>query len=129
MSNNKSLAERMKASVVTTDKFKAAEAAMAAGVLNVPTVEATPPVQTSSRDEKKVVVGDGSVIRENFSMPPSDSMLINELRTRAAAKGVLLNRSEVLRAGLAALSALDDAQLADVANRVPKMKAGRPKSL
>lgn len=131
----KSLADRMKAGVTPTDKFMAAEAAMAAGALQTAVVnpaptlaaEAKQPAHVASREEKKAVVGDGSVIRENFSLPPSDSALIDALRKRVAAQGVLLNRSEILRAGLAALSALGNAQLVDIASQVPKMKAGRPK--
>lgn len=109
---------------------------MAAGALQTavvnpaptPAAEAKQPAQVASREEKKAVVGDGSVIRENFSLPPADSALIDALRKRVAAQGVLLNRSEILRAGLAALSALGNAQLVDIASQVPKMKAGRPKT-
>jgi hypothetical protein len=81
----------------------------------------------SSRVTLKGAVGDSAIIRETFSMPPRDSELIDQLRQRIAVQGVILNRSEILRAGLAALSALPDALLANAANRVPKMKTGRPK--
>lgn len=80
-----------------------------------------------SRVTKKAAAGDSSIIRETFSMPPADSALIDQLRQRIAAQGVILNRSEILRAGLAALSALPESMLADAGNRVPKMKTGRPK--
>jgi hypothetical protein len=80
-----------------------------------------------SRVTIKGAVGDSSIIRETFSMPPRDRELIDQLRQRIAAQGVILNRSEILRAGLAALSTLPDSLLADAGNRVPKMKTGRPK--
>jgi hypothetical protein len=67
-----------------------------------------------------------SVVRENFSLPPSDSELIEVLRRRAAREGVLLNRSELLRASLAALSRLSDAEIAAVGAQVPKIRTGRP---
>ena len=85
---------------------------------------ATPP---GSRVTLKGAVGDSSIIRETFSMPPADSALIDQLRQRIAAQGVILNRSEILRAALAALSALPDSLLAEAGNNVPKMKTGRPK--
>lgn len=69
-----------------------------------------------------------TVVRENFSLPPSDSELIEVLRRRAAREGVLLNRSELLRASLAALNHLSDAEIAEIGGQVPKIRTGRPKS-
>ena len=83
---------------------------------------------SGSRVTLKVSVGDSSIVRETFSLPPEDSALIDTLRQRIAAQGVLLNRSEVLRAGLVALNTLPASLLADAANRVMKMKPGRPKA-
>lgn len=137
----KSMVNRMLAAVAPSDKFAAAEAAMATGTLDTiaaapvaPTPE--PPVAstvaarvTVSRVKKKESVGDSAIIRETFSLPPGDSDLIDELRQRSAAQGVMLNRSEMLRAGLVALCALPDSKLVEIGNQVPKMKTGRPKSL
>jgi hypothetical protein len=67
-----------------------------------------------------------AVVRENFSLPPSDSELIEVLRRRAAREGVLLNRSELLRASLAALNRLSDAEIAAIGEQVPKIRTGRP---
>lgn len=136
------MVNKMKAAVTPSDKFAAAEAAMATGTLEA---AATAPIfQTpgaaalaspvaartpSSRATKKESVGDSAIIRETFSMPPGDSDLIDQLRQRSAAQGVMLNRSEILRAGLAALRTLSDAKLVEIGNAVPKMKTGRPKSI
>ncbi len=137
----KSMVNRMKAAVTPSDKFAAAEAAMATGTLEsgatapiAPAPEA-PPANTAtasvtvSRVKKKESVGDSAIIRETFSLPPGDSELIDELRQRSAAQGVMLNRSEILRAGLVALCALPNSKLVEIGNQVPKMKTGRPKSL
>ena len=135
----KSMMNRMKAAVTTTDKFAAAEAAMATGTLRTGAtatpVEHMPTVPQpsalfvpGSRVTKKESAGDSAIIRETFSLPPSDSALIDQLRQRSAAQGVMLNRSEILRAGLAALSTLSDSKLVEIGNLVPKMKTGRPKS-
>lgn len=88
----------------------------------------TTPFSATDRTAKKQPKGDSAIIRETFSMPPEDSLLIDKLRQRAAVQGVMLNRSEILRAGLAALLNLSDAELAEVGSKVPKMKSGRPKS-
>lgn len=69
-----------------------------------------------------------TVVRENFSLPPSDSELIEVLRRRAAREGVLLNRSELLRASLAALNKLSDAEIAVIGSQVPRIRTGRPTS-
>ena len=135
------MVNRMKAAVAPSDKFAAAEAAMATRTLD--TVAAAPVASTPeppvastvaasftvSRATKKESVGDSAIIRETFSMPPGDSDLIDQLRQRSAAQGVMLNRSEILRAGLVALCALPDSKLIEIGNLVPKMKTGRPKSL
>lgn len=137
----KSMVNRMKAAVTPSDKFAAAEAAMATGTLESSATAPIAPVPEAprantvtasvpaSRAAKKESVGDSAIIRETFSMPPSDSDLIDQLRQRSAAQGVMLNRSEILRAGLAALGTLSDAKLVEIGNQVPKMKTGRPKSL
>ncbi|SER86022.1 hypothetical protein [Giesbergeria anulus] len=135
----KSMANRMKAAVTPVDKFAAAEAAMATGTLQtaanvVSSVQLTSTVPQSSalfvpgsRVTRKESAGDSAIIRETFSLPPSDSALIDQLRQRSAAQGVMLNRSEILRAGLAALNMLPDSKLVEISNLVPKMKTGRPK--
>lgn len=131
----KSLADRMKSGIppVGADKFTAADSAMAGGNLYAtpeqPAVAQQPVVEPvlTARDQAKVPAGTSAVVRENFSFPPADSELIDELRKRAARGGVLLNRSEMLRAGLAALNRLSDAEIAAIAEQVPKIKTGRPK--
>jgi len=115
----KSIADKMKASVLSSDKFVAATQAMSNGTLNQ---------QKNSRNELEPALSERSVTRENFSFPLADSALIDTLRKRAATRGVLLNRSEILRSGLAALNALSDDEIAAVGTSIPKMRAGRPPS-
>lgn len=90
----------------------------------------TPPSNSQflpgSRVTKKSTTGEGAIIRETFSLPPEDSVLIDRIRQRTAAQGVMVNRSEVVRAGLLALVSMGDEAVAGLAGRVPKMKTGRP---
>lgn len=79
-----------------------------------------------ARVTKKIPKGESVIIRETFSLPPGDSACIDALRLRAAKSGVMLNRSEIIRAGIAALAMLNETQFADVTNEVPKLKTGRP---
>lgn len=56
---------------------------------------------------KKAPKGDSVIIRETFSIPPDESAALDAMRVRAAKAGVMLNRSEIVRAGIAALRLLD----------------------
>lgn len=84
------------------------------------------PMRNSRADVKKPV-GESAVIKETFSLPPDESAQIDRVRMRAAALGTMLNRSEVVRLGvMAALKYLDDEQLLEAANAIPRIKTGRP---
>ena len=132
-------------------KFEAADKAMADGGLQpafgltppppdatgvslapVKTEKLTKPKKTKapvrdSRATKKLPTGESSVVKETFSLPPDESARIDRVRMRAAALGMMLNRSEVIRLGvLAALNFLDDTQLVDAAEQIPRIKTGRP---
>ena len=74
---------------------------------------------------KKVPKGESSIVRETFSLPPADSADIEAVRRRGAAAGVMLNRSEVVRAGIAALLKIDELTFNEVVSGVPKLKSGR----
>lgn len=148
-----SLKERLAAGVAQKDKYAAADLAMSAGALSptqpVPSVVPPPAVQPATqsaepptpakkpkavnagivkgaRVTRKEPKGESAIIRETFSLPPDESRRIDGLRMRAAQAGVMLNRSEVVRAGIAALAMLNDTQFSAVTNDVPKLKTGRP---
>jgi hypothetical protein len=77
------------------------------------------------RVTEKVPKGESSVVRETFSLPPNDSSAIEAVRRRGAVAGVMLNRSEVVRAGIAALLKVDGKTFNEVVSGVPKLKSGR----
>lgn len=68
------------------------------------------------------------VIRDSFTMPASDYDRIAQLRQRCLRRQVSATKAEVLRAALAALSALSDEELLQVVASLPKVKTGRPTS-
>ena len=53
-------------------------------------------------------------VRDTFTMPARDYGLIAELKKRCRALGVDVKKSELLRAGLAALHGFDDERLRDL---------------
>ncbi|HEX8148080.1 MAG TPA: hypothetical protein VF591_12940 [Pyrinomonadaceae bacterium] len=66
------------------------------------------------------------VIRDSFTMPASDYESITRIKQRAMKAGIGTNKSEILRAGLAALSAMTDKEFLKLFQGLPKVKPGRP---
>jgi len=67
-----------------------------------------------------------NVIRDSFTMPLPDYERIGALKERCLGLGVAIKKSELLRAGLAALQHLPDQRLAEVVAAVYSVKTGRP---
>lgn len=66
------------------------------------------------------------VVRDSFTMPTADYGLISTIKQRCLKKGVSASKSEVVRAGLAALEAMSDRELVELVEKLPKVKTGRP---
>ena len=66
------------------------------------------------------------LIRDSFTMPKPDFELIGSLKQRALALGREVKKSELLRAGLHALSAQSDGAFTSAVSAVPRLKTGRP---
>jgi len=65
------------------------------------------------------------VIRDGFTMPASDYSLIAQVQATSLQAGRSVTKSEVLRAGLHALSTMSLTELQEVLSRVEKVKVGR----
>lgn len=65
--------------------------------------------------------------RDSFTMPKEEYAQIASLKKRLEALGKPAKKSELLRAGLKLLSAMDDAALQTAMASVPTIKTGRPK--
>jgi hypothetical protein len=68
-----------------------------------------------------------NVIRDSFTMPVLDYELIGALKSKCIGLGLAVKKSELLRAGLHALTQISDANLAQVIAAVESVKTGRPK--
>ncbi|SAL87733.1 hypothetical protein AWB74_08242 [Caballeronia arvi] len=66
------------------------------------------------------------VVRDTFTMPRFDYEKIKKLTQRCLDEGVLVNKSELLRAGLVLLEAASPEELRAAAQAVEKVKTGRP---
>lgn len=76
----------------------------------------------SAAADKKV-----KLVRDSFSMPKNEYAAIDALKARALGMQLVAKKSELLRAGLLALNAMDDASLRTMLTMVPTLKTGRPK--
>ncbi len=65
-----------------------------------------------------------TIVRDTFSMPPSDYALIKAMQKRA---NNLKNKSEIIRAGLYALQNMADTEFSTTISQLEKMMPG-PKS-
>lgn len=67
------------------------------------------------------------LVRDSFTMPNDDFKLIDQLKDRALGFKRPTKKSELLRAGLQALSKLNATQLQAALNALAPLKPGRPK--
>jgi len=87
---------------------------------------AAPPPQGAAgaggvEKEKKI-----KLVRDSFTMPKPEYAAIDVLKARAARLGRPSRKSEMLRAGVMALSAMPDGQLLGLLAGLPAIKTGRP---
>ncbi|MFM8901490.1 MAG: hypothetical protein ACKOF9_16325 [Burkholderiales bacterium] len=66
------------------------------------------------------------LVRDSFTMPKAEYVAIDVLKQRAAKLARPVKKSELLRAGVKLLNALDDKALLAAVNAVPTIKTGRP---
>lgn len=66
------------------------------------------------------------LVRDSFTIPKTEFIAIDALKTRAIALGTSVKKSELLRAGLMVLQGLSDAAYKAALIAVPTLKTGRP---
>ena len=68
------------------------------------------------------------LVRDSFTMPKDEYQAIDALKTRALGLEKHVRKSELLRAGIQALSAMNDRAFLKAIGAVPTLKTGRPKA-
>ncbi len=81
--------------------------------------------KTANKQAKKVPKI--KVVRDSFTMPKNEHMEISKIKDASKKAGLAVKKSEVLRAGLKALSALDMEQTKAILAGLDKVRTGRPK--
>lgn len=75
---------------------------------------------------KKGVERKPELVRDSFTFPAVDHARLAELKQRALKAGREIKKSELLRAGLAALATMPDAAFLAAVDGVERIKTGRP---
>ncbi len=68
------------------------------------------------------------LVRDSFTIPKDEYVVIDSLKLRAGKLGQAVKKSELLRAGVKALAAMTDIQFKAALSNVPTIKTGRPKN-
>lgn len=68
------------------------------------------------------------VLREAFTIPETEHLRIETVRSALLSKAVAVSKSEVLRAGLLMLAEADIKTQQEVFDRLERVKTGRPKT-
>lgn len=76
--------------------------------------------------EKPVKAKKPKLVRDSFTIPKAEYVVLDELKQRAAGLARPVKKSELLRAGIKALAAMPDAAFLTALNNVPAIKTGRP---
>ncbi|RIX43033.1 MAG: hypothetical protein D3M94_17435 [Rhodocyclales bacterium GT-UBC] len=92
----------------------------------VPKAEAVSKVKKPVKADKPVKAKKLKLVRDSYAMPEAEYARIGELKKRLAALGSEVKKSELLRAGVAALVALGDAELKALMGKIERIKTGRP---
>jgi hypothetical protein len=68
------------------------------------------------------------MVRDSFTMPADDYAKLSILKTKCLENGIEVKKSELIRAGLIALSNMPDKVLLNAVTGVERIKTGRPKA-
>ncbi|MBI1174102.1 MAG: hypothetical protein GC139_02415 [Sideroxydans sp.] len=102
-----------------------AAAPVKAAVKSAPAVSQVKPAKKSKKEKK--AQGKSKVVRDSFTMPQTDYAQIAALKQVCQKAGLHVKKSELLRAGLQALSKMSVAQLERAIVQLAPIKTGRPK--
>jgi hypothetical protein len=97
------------------------------------TVKATPSSKTSVAKPavrvpptKAAKLKKPKMTRDSFTFPKAEYAVLESLKSRAAKLGSPAKKTELLRAGIKAIAAMQDAAFVAALKSVPSLKTGRP---
>ena len=90
------------------------------------TPKASLKLAVNQKTEKALKEKKPKLVRDSFTIPKAEYMVLDELKYRAGKLGTSIKKSELIRAGIKALAAMPDAIYLDALKVVPTVKTGRP---
>ncbi|MDP2818952.1 MAG: hypothetical protein Q8O29_11905 [Polaromonas sp.] len=81
---------------------------------------------SAPKTEKPVKAKKPKLVRDSFTIPKPEYVVLEALKQRAAGLAHPVKKSELLRAGIKTLAAMPDAAFLTALNNVPTIKTGRP---
>ena len=88
---------------------------------------AATPGAKASKLEKPAKTKKPKLVRDSFTIPKAEYSVLDELKLRAVKLAQPVKKSELLRAGIKALSGMSDKTFLETLQAVPAIKTGRPK--
>jgi hypothetical protein len=82
--------------------------------------------QATVKPEKPAKPKKPKLVRDSFTIPKAEYVVLDELKQRAAKLTRPAKKSELLRAGIKLLASLSDAAFLTALEQVPAIKTGRP---
>ena len=114
-------------SPMTTPKKAAPRKASSKTAAKTPKTVAKPvTTKKAVAPAKPVKVKKPKLVRDSFTIPKDEYTALAELKQRCAKLAQPAKKSELLRAGIKALTALSDKALLAALKAVPSIKTGRP---
>ena len=95
-------------------------------VATQPVAEAAVKAVAKPKAEKVVKVKKAKLVRDSFTIPKPEYLVLDELKLRAVKLASPAKKTELIRAGIKALAAMSDASLLAALKAVPAIKTGRP---
>ena len=112
-------------SAVAPTAKRAAKKAKPAAPVAKATPKAAPAAEASVKPAK---AHKPKLVRDSFTMPKDEYQVLDALKRRALGLEKHVRKSELLRAGIQALAAMNDRAFLKALGGVPTLKTGRPKA-
>ena len=91
-----------------------------------PALQPPAKLATKPAEEKPAKAKKPKLVRDSFTIPKAEYLVLDELKQRAGRISNPAKKSELLRAGIKALAAMPDAAFLAALRAVPAIKTGRP---
>jgi hypothetical protein len=123
------LAQAAKAAVAATPAVVAPAVPAEGAAKKVKAAPAPAPIKAKAKVAADVAKpAKAKLVRDSFTIPKDEYQALDTLKARALGLGQHVKKSELLRAGIQALSAMPDKAFQKAVQAVPTLKTGRPKS-